>query len=152
MGKSARSRRSTEEFITHNPEETQAWGEKLAHQLHTGDCLLLTGQLGAGKTTLVQGIARGLEIDPKEILSPTFVLIREHAGKTPLYHIDAYRITNPKELLEVGLLEYFEKPGITIIEWGEKIRALAPADAIEIHLEILQGDDRRIRLIRSKGS
>ena len=148
MGKSVRSRRSTEETLTQSPEETQAWGEELAHGLRSGDCLLLSGELGAGKTTLVQGIARGLGIDPKEIISPTFVLIREHNGRIPLYHIDAYRITDPKELLEVGLLEYFEKPGLTIIEWGEKVRALAPVDALEIHLEISQGDERRIRLIR----
>lgn len=145
MAKSEKSRRSTE-FLSHSPQETRAWGKKLAQRLKPGDCLLLIGDLGAGKTTLIQGLAEGLGIDPKEVISPTFVLIREHEGRIPLYHVDAYRIRSPKELLEVGLEEYFQRPGITVIEWGEKVRAIAPAGSIEIHLEILGGDDRCIRL------
>jgi len=140
----------TEEIITHSAEETRAWGKKLAQKLRPRDCLLLTGELGSGKTTLVQGLAEGLGINPKEILSPTFVLIHEHGGQRPLYHMDAYRIRSPEELLEVGLAEYFEKPGITVIEWGEKLRQLVPTRAIEIHLEILSGDRRRIRLTRPR--
>lgn len=152
MAKSAKSRRSTEEFLTQSAEETQAWGRKLAKRLRPGDCLLLTGELGAGKTTLVQGLAEGLGLDPREIISPTFVLMREHDGKIPLYHMDAYRIGSPEELLEVGLTEYFQRDGIAVIEWGEKIRGIAPPDAIEIQLEILEGDRRRVRLIRPKRS
>lgn len=152
MARSAKSRLSPEKVVTESAEETRAWGRKLAKQLHPGDCLLLIGELGAGKTTLVQGLAEGLGLDPKDIISPTFVLIREHEGKIPLYHIDAYRIQDPKELLEVGLAEYFERPGITVIEWGEKVREVAPQDALEIQLEILEGSRHRIQLIRPKKS
>ncbi|OGF52774.1 MAG: tRNA (adenosine(37)-N6)-threonylcarbamoyltransferase complex ATPase subunit type 1 TsaE [Candidatus Fraserbacteria bacterium RBG_16_55_9] len=152
MAKSKKSQRSTEESLTQSAEETRAFGRKLAGRLRPGDCLLLTGELGAGKTTLVQGLAEGLGLDPKEIISPTFVLIREHDGKIPLFHMDAYRIGNARELLEVGLAEYFQRSGITVIEWGEKVRGSVPSDAIEILLEIVKGDLRRIRLIRPKKS
>ncbi len=145
MKGSARSRPWTE-FFTQSPEETRAWGRGLAQRLKPGDCLLLMGDLGAGKTTLVQGVAEGLGIDPRAVISPTFVLIREYDGKIPLYHVDAYRIRDPRELLEVGLEEYFQRPGIMVIEWGEKVREIAPPDAMEIQLEILEGDRRRIRL------
>jgi tRNA threonylcarbamoyladenosine biosynthesis protein TsaE len=141
----------SEELTTESAEETRAWGRKLAGRLQPGDCLLLIGQLGAGKTTLVQGIAEGLQINPREVISPTFVLIREYDGKIPLYHIDAYRIQNPGELIEVGIEEYFRRPGIVVIEWGEKVRAIVPSEAIEVHFEILEGDRRKIRLTFPKG-
>jgi len=142
----------SEELITKSAAETRAWGRKLAGRLRRGDCLLLIGELGAGKTTLVKGIAEGLGIDPKEVISPTFVLIREYDGKIPLYHVDAYRIRCAEELLEVGLEEYFRLGGIVVIEWGEKVRGIAPADALEIHLEILEGDRRRIRLVSDRST
>jgi tRNA threonylcarbamoyladenosine biosynthesis protein TsaE len=142
----------SEELTTRSAEETRAWGRKLAKRLKRGDCLLLIGELGAGKTTLVQGIAEGLEVDPKEVISPTFVLIREYGGKIPLYHVDAYRIKSAAELIEVGIEEYFHGPGIVVIEWGEKVRGIAPAEAIEIQLEILEGDHRRIRLASAQGA
>lgn len=152
MARSAKSRHSPEEVVTASADETRAWGRRLAQRLHPGDCLLLIGELGAGKTTLVQGLAEGLGLDAREIISPTFVLIREHEGKIPLYHIDAYRIQDPKELLEVGLAEYLERPGITVIEWGEKLREVVAHNAIEIRLEMLEGSRRRIRLTRLKRS
>jgi tRNA threonylcarbamoyladenosine biosynthesis protein TsaE len=152
MAKSARSLPLSEELTTRSAEETRAWGKELAGRLKPGDCLLLVGELGAGKTTLVQGIAEGLGIDPKEVISPTFVLIREYGGKIPLYHVDAYRIKSTAELIEVGIEEYFHGPGIVVIEWGEKVRGIAPAEAIEIQLEILEGDHRRIRLASAQGA
>lgn len=141
-----RSRELSKGHITESAEETRAWGRKFAGGLKSGDCLLLIGELGVGKTTLVQGLAEGLGIDPRDVISPTFVLIREHEGEVPLYHVDAYRISAPEELVEVGFLEYFGRPGITVIEWGEKVRSLAPKDALEIHLEHLGGQRRRIRV------
>jgi tRNA threonylcarbamoyladenosine biosynthesis protein TsaE len=152
MAKSARSRRLPGEFLSQSAEETHGFGRRLARQLRPGDCLLLVGDLGAGKTTLVQGIAEGLGIEPREILSPTFVLIREHEGRIALYHVDAYRIENPEEWIEVGLAEYFQRAGIVVIEWGQKVKAYAPPDAVEIQLEILEGDRRRIRVLSPERS
>ncbi len=122
---------------------------RLAQTLQPGDILLLIGELGAGKTTFVQGLAEGLGIDPKLISSPTFVLIQEYeGGKLPLYHVDAYRIRDPRELSEVGLEEYFERGGVVVIEWGDKLRELVPSQAIEVHFEIVDEYRRKIRIIR----
>lgn len=103
-------------LITRSPEETAALGERLAGELGPGACLALVGELGAGKTTLIKGLARGLGIPENDILSPTFVLIREHRkGRLPLFHVDAYRIGRVEELQEIGLEEYLLSDGITVI-------------------------------------
>ena len=143
---SKRSKLSTEEFISNSPEETRAWGKRLAQRLGDRECILLVGDLGAGKTTLVKGIAEELGIDPNAVISPTFVLIREHHGKIPLIHADAYRTTDPNEFIEVGLSEYLDQPGIVVIEWGDKLTRLVPANAILIEIEILSESQRRISL------
>ncbi|MBI1729635.1 tRNA (adenosine(37)-N6)-threonylcarbamoyltransferase complex ATPase subunit type 1 TsaE [Candidatus Acetothermia bacterium] len=145
---SKRSEPSTEEFISNSSEETRAWGKKLAQRLGDWACILLVGNLGAGKTTLVKGIAEELGIDPNAVTSPTFVLIREHYGRIRLIHADAYRAASTKEFIEVGLAEYLEQPGIVVIEWGEKLAELVPAHAIWIRIEILDGTRRRISLSR----
>jgi tRNA threonylcarbamoyladenosine biosynthesis protein TsaE len=150
MAKSERSPRSRNviERVSRSAEETRALGRWIARTLGPGDVLLLIGELGAGKTTFVQGLAEGLQIDPQRVSSPTFVLIHEHDGRLPLYHIDAYRVQSAAELVEVGLEEYFEKPGVIVIEWGERVRSVAPERAIEIRFEILERDHRRITIIR----
>ncbi len=151
MAKSERSPRSRNviERITLGAEETRALGRRLARTLKPEDVLLLIGELGAGKTTFVQGLAEGLHIDPQRVHSPTFVLIHEYdGGRLPLYHIDAYRVQRAEELLEVGLTEYFEKFGVTVIEWGERVRVVAPERAIEVRFEILERDRRRIEIVR----
>jgi len=138
------------ECLTESAEETRALARRFAKTLKPGDVVLLVGELGAGKTTFVQGLAEGLGLDPKRVSSPTFVLIQEYSGEgtLPLFHVDAYRVQDAHELLEVGLEEYFERPGIIVIEWGDKVRELAPPDAIEVHFEVLEGDRRRIRILR----
>jgi len=128
-------------------ERTHTWGSDLGARLTPGVCVLLTGDLGAGKTTLVRGIADGLGIDPDEIHSPTFVLIHEHDGRLPLYHVDAYRVGDPDELVEVGLLEYLNGNGVTLIEWGAQVRTLVPDDAWEIRLHHVDEGRRRIELV-----
>ncbi len=141
---------SGSEFLTASAEETRALARRLAPTLRPGDVVLLVGELGAGKTTFVQGLAEGLGLDPQRVSSPTFVLIQEYAeeGAVPLYHVDAYRVRDPRELVEVGLEEYFERPGVTVIEWGDKVRERVPPDAIEVRFEVLEGDRRRIRIRR----
>ncbi|MFB6285824.1 MAG: tRNA (adenosine(37)-N6)-threonylcarbamoyltransferase complex ATPase subunit type 1 TsaE [Candidatus Bipolaricaulia bacterium] len=128
-------------------ERTHTWGRDLAERLKPGVCVLLVGDLGAGKTTLMRGIAEGLGIDPTEIHSPTFVLIHEHEGRLPLYHVDAYRVSDPDELVEVGLLEYLHGDGVTVIEWGDQVRTLVPDDAWEIRLHHVDEGRRRIELV-----
>ena len=143
---STKSHRFTSTFETGSPEETEALSRRLAKKLSQSAVLLLSGDLGAGKTTFVKGLAQHFSIDPNRVISPTFVLIREYEGDVKLIHADAYRSSDPKEFLEIGLEEYLNNPGIVIIEWGEKLRDIAPDDAIEIQFEMLQGDERRITI------
>lgn len=135
-------------FNTKRPKETIEFGERLARELGPGDCLALVGELGAGKTTLIKGIARGLGISEAEVLSPTFVLVREYrGGRLPLYHVDAYRITKPEELREIGLEEYlWSQEGVTVIEWADRVRESIPHCCIEIKLELVSPLKRRISI------
>ena len=116
---------TTKIFRTRTPAETQTIGEEIGKQLRQGDLVALIGDLGTGKTCLTQGIARGVGVDPNQIVnSPSYTLINEYAGKIPIYHIDLYRLQNHDELLDLGLDEYMEGNGICIIEWAEKLGSL----------------------------
>lgn len=140
--------------ITKSSEETQEVGEELAKDLTKGTVLLLIGELGSGKTTFVQGLAKGLGIT-RRIISPTFPIIRSHAvpsnvvsGKnaTFLYHIDLYRVTGEKEMESLGLEELLEtKDSIVVIEWPEKLKKV-PSSAMEIHFRHLTDTDRELVL------
>ena len=116
---------TTKIFRTRSPAETQTIGKKIGKQLRQGDLVALIGDLGTGKTCLTQGIARGVGVDPNQIVnSPSYTLINEYAGKIPIYHVDLYRLQNHDELLDLGLDEYMEGNGICIIEWAEKLGSL----------------------------
>ncbi|MCD6540751.1 tRNA (adenosine(37)-N6)-threonylcarbamoyltransferase complex ATPase subunit type 1 TsaE, partial [Candidatus Bipolaricaulota bacterium] len=116
--------------------------------LQEGDVVALAGELGVGKTTLVQGIARGLFVT-ENVSSASFVLARTYRGKIPLHHLDAYRIESPQELFEVGLDRYLPpEEGVTVVEWADKIRAFIPREALWVTIEFLDGDRRRITLRR----
>lgn len=135
-------------MITEGPEETVALGVELAQGLQEGDVVALAGELGVGKTTLVQGIARGLFVT-ENVSSASFVLARTYRGKIPLHHLDAYRIESPQELFEVGLDRYLPpEEGVTVVEWADKIRAFIPREALWVTIEFLDGDRRRITLRR----
>jgi len=138
------------EFISRSPEETITLGEQMAQELRPGDCLALVGELGAGKTTLIKGIARGLGIPEEEVLSPTFVLIREYrSGRLPLFHVDAYRIAKPEEFQEIGLEEYLlSEEGITVIEWADRVSSIIPPGCLEVRLEIEAEQERKITIVR----
>lgn len=136
-------------YMTTNAEETIRLGERIGRILSDGIVIALIGKLGAGKTTLVKGIARGLGV--KELIhSPTFTLIHEHKGRIPLYHFDLYRITEKEELHDIGYEEYFYGSGVTVIEWPEKIIDLLPPDHLEIH--ITGEDDHRDFEFHAKGA
>ena len=122
-------------FRTHSPEETQAIGERVGQNLKSGDIVALIGDLGAGKTCLTQGIARGVKIEPNQIVnSPSYTLINEYAGKIPIYHIDLYRLQRREEILDLGLEEYLEGNGICIIEWADRMLDLLPEGCMTIEL------------------
>jgi tRNA threonylcarbamoyladenosine biosynthesis protein TsaE len=117
-------------------------GAALGHCLSPGDVVCLTGPLGAGKTTLAQGIAHGLEVQDV-VNSPTFTLVQEYAGRLPVYHLDVYRLSGPEEAADLALDEMLAAGGVVMIEWPERIAALLPADRLEVRLEP-DNDVRRV--------
>jgi tRNA threonylcarbamoyladenosine biosynthesis protein TsaE len=133
-------------FTSSSPEETEAFGRRFAGFLKPGSLVALYGCLGSGKTCLVKGIARGLGI--KEIVtSPTFTILSEYtSGRTPLYHIDAYRLGTDDDFENTGLGEYIGSNGITVIEWSELIPRSVPNDAIKIIIEITGAQNRLLQI------
>jgi tRNA threonylcarbamoyladenosine biosynthesis protein TsaE len=113
-------------FIANSVKETQLCAQRLALQLKAGDIVLLQGDLGAGKTTYVKGLAQALKVAPKKVNSPTFVLMNHYKGKLPIYHFDLYRLGNPKELDTLDFDEYFYGDGISLIEWPERLGKYKP--------------------------
>jgi len=129
-------------FETQSAEHTQTLGERIGRLARPGDVILLNGGLGAGKTSLTRGIARGLGIE-ETVQSPTFVLARELMGNIPLYHIDLYRLDSLAEIADLGLDEYFYGQGLTVVEWADKGTHLLPEDNLSIKIEI-KGENIRI--------
>jgi tRNA threonylcarbamoyladenosine biosynthesis protein TsaE len=130
---------------TEGEEATEALGEQLAAFLAPGDILALYGELGAGKTCLVRGLARGLGVDESTVASPSFTLINEYEGRPPLVHLDCYRLHSPEAIEELGLDDYFVGGKILVIEWAERIPDL-PAERVNIAIEWVDENRRRIRL------
>src|SRR5438094_844590 len=115
-----------------------------SRRLPAGDVLALVGPLGAGKTTFVQGLARGLGVPPdRHVASPTFALVNEHPGRVPLVHADLYRIEDARELLELGLSDAFDRAAVAI-EWLDRFPDAAPADRLEIAIAFAPGDARTL--------
>lgn len=136
-----------ESFETHSAAETIELGRRLARQLPQRSVVLLIGNLGAGKTTLAKGILSGLGLaQPDEVTSPTFTLIHEY-GQGRAYHVDLYRLDSAAQMATVGLEELLGRDAVILVEWGERFRELFPG-AIEIRLQALPGDTRRIELRR----
>jgi len=139
------------EKTTFSPEETKEFGRVLAKELKAGSVVALTGPLGSGKTVLIQGICSGLSVT-EFVTSPSFVIINEYPGKFKVYHFDLYRLENLEEFIKLGYEEYFYGNGITLIEWAEKITNFLPQERIQIDLEILSENERRISVRRFEGS
>lgn len=133
------------ERVSHSVDETQALGAELGRILKAGDVIGLQGDLGAGKTNFVQGIARGLDVT-EDVNSPTFILANEYyTGGLPLYHIDAYRVENAAEADAFGLDDYLNGDGVTVIEWAERVRAALPHDILWIEFEYRDEITRGLR-------
>jgi tRNA threonylcarbamoyladenosine biosynthesis protein TsaE len=129
-------------FESNSVEETIKYGREFAKRLKAGDIVCLEGDLGAGKTHFVKGIASYFDISTEKVTSPTFTLINEYAGYIPVYHFDCYRIKSEQEALEIGIEDYLYGEGVSIIEWPSKIKGLIPDDAIEIEINH-QGESKR---------
>lgn len=137
------------EMVSGTVEETQAFGERLGRLLQPGDVVALFGELGSGKTTLIQGIARGLNRAPRAIKSPTFVLLREYPGTVPLIHIDGYRLEGATAVAWLDLELIFSPLKITVIEWAERFAGALPDHRMEVRLSHVSANRRRISFLRS---
>ena len=136
--------------LTHNEQETEAFGRFLSDQIHSGSVLCLYGELGAGKTAFVRGLAEGLGIqDP--ITSPTFTIIHEYDTNPPLFHLDAYRLSNGEELLEIGFEEYLGMNGIVVLEWADLVEDALPAHRLNVTITG-SGEDPRTAVLEPCGT
>lgn len=136
-----------EEVLTHSAEETTAWGREFAKNLKPPVLILLSGELGSGKTTLTKGIVAGLgAASEDEVTSPTFTLLHEYGAKQKIYHGDLYRIENFHDFETLGLEDAFAEPSIIILEWSENFPLKAPWPQVRLRLEHAGGDTRRIVL------
>jgi len=138
------------ELQSASPEETERAGETLAARLRPGSVVALVGDLGAGKTCFIRGLARGLGVN-QIVSSPTFVLVNQYQGRLPVFHVDAYRTESLAELLDLGLDEYIGGDGVTVVEWADKLPALLPAHTIWVHLMGLGDEPRTISVEGSPG-
>jgi tRNA threonylcarbamoyladenosine biosynthesis protein TsaE len=138
----AGGRRVVRRLVSGSPEATHAEGVRLGRRLGPGDVVALSGDLGAGKTCFIQGLAEGLGV-AGPVTSPTFIMIAEHAGRVALYHVDLYRTGSLAEIRALGLEELLDGAGVTVIEWAEKADALLPERTIRVRIEGA-GDEPRV--------
>ena len=136
-------------FISGSVEETHAFGERLGRLLRPGDVVALSGELGSGKTTLIQGVARGLGRDPGSIKSPTFVLMREYPGEVPLVHVDGYRLEGASAVSWLDLDLIFSPRKITVIEWAQRFDGLLPEPHVAVQVSHVSANRRRVLLAPS---
>jgi tRNA threonylcarbamoyladenosine biosynthesis protein TsaE len=134
-------------LVTGGPEATEGAGEALGRLVEAGDVVALTGDLGAGKTLLVRGLARGLGVPERRVTSPTFTLVNEYrGGRLPLFHVDLYRLEHEAELEDVGLDDLFRQDAVVAIEWPERVPGAAPAERLDVTIRILGPEERRIEI------
>jgi tRNA threonylcarbamoyladenosine biosynthesis protein TsaE len=136
---------------TTSAEQTRAFAAALATLLEPGDVVVLAGDLGAGKTTFTQGVARGLGVD-RPVTSPTFTLVQEYEGRLPLTHVDVYRLDRIQELHDLGFDELVDGPGVTVIEWGDAVQQVLPVDRLIVRLEHIGTDDERVLTLETDGA
>ncbi len=136
-------------YRTASEDETLALGERLAREFPAKQVVLLIGQLGAGKTTLAKGIVKGLgAASPEEVSSPTFTLIHEYGRDGRVFHVDLYRLEEPRELATLGLEDLFEREAVVLIEWGERFPQILPAARTEIRITVAEDETRAIDVQR----
>jgi tRNA threonylcarbamoyladenosine biosynthesis protein TsaE len=139
------SKKTLLQLTSHSLEQTYDLGMRLGKLVRAGDLILLTGNLGSGKTCLTQGIAWGLGVT-EYAFSPSFVLVREYHGSLPLYHIDLYRLDRIEEIVDLRLDEYLDGDGVCVIEWAEKGIEILPGDNLLIKLDYISPEERSFTL------
>jgi tRNA threonylcarbamoyladenosine biosynthesis protein TsaE len=132
-------------------EDTRAIGAALAELLRSGDAVALTGELGAGKTTFVQGVARGLGFHGA-VVSPTFTLVREYRGRLTVHHVDVYRLDRVQDVLDLGFEEMADEDGVLFVEWGDAVEGLLPPEHLSVELTVPGSDERRRLIIAATGA
>jgi tRNA threonylcarbamoyladenosine biosynthesis protein TsaE len=132
---------TSRELVTGSPQETEAAAARLARHVGRGDLVLLSGEMGAGKTTFVRGLAAGMGVSG-DVMSPTFQLVRIYAGPVPLAHVDVYRLPAGADLGDLGLDELLEQ-GAVVVEWGDRLRE---AGAVRVAIDVLDERRRRLRI------
>jgi len=137
------------EYITHSPQETRALGGRLADVLWAGAVVAFTGDLGAGKTAFVSGMAEALGVEER-VTSPTFTIVNEYeGGRLPLFHFDMYRLGDADELFHIGWEDYLARGGICAVEWSENVEEAIEDDAVRV--AIRRGEDENSRIITIEG-
>ena len=137
------------QYITHSPEETRALGRTLAQALQGGAVVAFTGDLGAGKTAFVSGMAEGLGMEER-VTSPTFTIVNEYdGGRLPLFHFDMYRLGSADELFHIGWEDYLARNGVCAVEWSENVDEALDGDTIRV--DISRGEDDNTRIITIEG-
>ena len=136
----------TVHILLKSAEQTLRLGERLAKHFKKGDIVCLQGDLGAGKTTLIKGVAKGLKIAPSKVNSPTFVLMNAYQGRLPLYHFDLYRLETTGEIDAIGYEEFLYGDGVSVIEWAEHLGVLTPKEYLRVELKHQGENERSIKL------
>jgi len=126
--------------------ETAALGARLAAVARPGDVLCLWGELGAGKTVFAKGFGAGLGVTGTTVASPSFILMAEHAGRLPLFHLDLYRLADAREALDGGLIDERQATGVTLVEWPERLGDAAPTTRLDVRIGITGDTERELRL------
>ena len=134
--------------ITKSPEQTELLGKKLAAFLRPGDVIAYYGDLGAGKTAFVRGIARGLS-SPDRVTSPTFTIVNEYSGSLALFHFDMYRLGSSDELFDIGWEDYLARGGVCVVEWSENVLDAFDGTEIKVTIDKLSDTDRKITVENS---
>jgi tRNA threonylcarbamoyladenosine biosynthesis protein TsaE len=136
--------------VTKSPDDTKALGAAFGSVLRSRDVVLLIGDMGAGKTTFVQGLGAGLGVD-EPITSPTFVLLHTYAGHMPLHHADLYRLDHLEEVLDLGIMELIDDGGVALIEWADRGFRAFPSDVLRVELSYDENDEN-VRRFEMQGS
>jgi tRNA threonylcarbamoyladenosine biosynthesis protein TsaE len=137
-------------LATTSVDETRALAAEIAALAAPGDLLVLSGDLGTGKTAFAQGFAQGLGVE-EQVTSPAFILVRTYDGRLPLVHLDVYRLDTMQELVDLGIAELLDQGAVTLVEWGDAVTPALPADFLEVRLEATAGPDDRLLTVRSVG-
>ena len=135
---------------TTSVDDTRALAAEIATLSAPGDLIVLAGDLGTGKTAFAQGFARGLGVE-EPVTSPAFILVRTYDGRLPLVHLDVYRLETMQEMVDLGIAELLDDGGVTLVEWGDAVTPVLPADFLEVRLDAPGGPDDRQLTIRSVG-